>query len=414
MRRGLVGLVAVAMLGVSPAAVRGQDGEYTAPGELGVDPGVASENLAKAVDESIWTLGPVRIDPSVTLREVSYVQPLEGDGDVTASASAGIRAFLPIGPRLTFSAQIQPTYIWWMDRDESRRLGGTYGVGVFYYSGWTQVRATASSSDLDDFITDEADRRGEVDAISYRVQINVPIGGRLGAFAAATRVDQTVEEISPVQGSDLSDLSYVTDRIEGGLTWRFAPRFTLRVGAGINETEFAESARNRSNEGEYRLAGIDWRRSRLNAEVTYRMNDQQAISGSEFGEFEGATWSARLTWRVRERLSLSAYGARQLSYSIEDDLNYYVNERVGLRADLPIGERITSGVFYEVGTRTYEPEGRREDVSSVGGQLVVRLTRRLRLSAVGRTTRNESEFETQTIDEVRFGVSLGFDRRGFF
>ncbi|MCM2270859.1 MAG: hypothetical protein NDJ75_12210, partial [Thermoanaerobaculia bacterium] len=187
MRRRVVGLVAAAMLAGSSSSVLGQSGEYTPPGEGGVDPGVESENLTKAVDESIWTLGRVRIDPWIGVNEVAWVKPPNQDGDLTVSAGAGVRAFVPLGARTTLSAQILPSYIWWLDREEDRRFGGTYGGGLFYFADRAKVSLTATSSDLDDYVTDEVDRRAAVDAVTYRLAVELPLGSRLGLFATAGR-----------------------------------------------------------------------------------------------------------------------------------------------------------------------------------------------------------------------------------
>jgi hypothetical protein len=413
MRRGLSGIVAVAMLAASAAAVRGQDGEYTAPGELGVDPGEPSEKLAEAVEESVWTLGRVRIDPWIGLREVAWVKPPDQDGDLTVSAGAGVRLYAPLGSRLTFSAQVLPTYIWWKDRDEDRRLGGSYGVGLFYFAGRARVRATATTNDFDELVTDEVDRRAEVDSRDYRLHVDLPLGSRLGTFVSASRGDRSVRDPF-AGGTDLGDLSYQTDRLEGGLTWLVGSRLTLRLGAGTTETTFDEEARDRSNDGDHWLAGLDWRRAKTSAGVTVRREERSGGAGSEFGEFDGTTWQGRLSWTPRSRVGLSIYGGRALSYSVLGDQAYFVHERLGLRVDFPVGRRVGGSAYFESGTRSYDADDREDDVTSWGGQLSMPLGRRLRLAVSGRSTRTEEPTGERSYSEYRVGLSFGSDRRGFF
>jgi hypothetical protein len=419
MDRRIGKLLAAAWLAFTATSVVAQPNKYSAPGRLGIDPGRDRDRLEQTLEDALWTFGRLRVDPWIGLREVAWVEPADRDGDLTASIGAGVRAYLPVGSKSTFAAHVLPTYIWWQDRDDDRRLGGNYGLGYFYFTDRASVEISARKSDLDDFVTDEVDRRGAVDAITYRVNVEVPFSARLGMFVHAGRYDQKIDDTLGGDG-DLEDLSSHTDSIEGGLTWLLGSTLRFRAGVGTVETVFDDSARDRGNEGEYWLVGVGWRRSRLSADVAYRSGTLKATEGSEFVEFDDATWQARVTWRVRPRTSLSVYGQNALQYSVREGLASYVDERAGARVAFPILRDVGGSLFYEDGRRTYDLGAREDDVTSWGGQIAMPLWRKLQLSVTGRTTSTDSPFGSTEYSEYRFGVSfgtsatLGSDGGGFY
>lgn len=418
MNRGVRGLAAALLIAGSASSVAGQSSKYNAPGHLGIDPGEDREQMEQAVSEALWKVGPVRVDPWIGLRELAWVEPAEGDGDLTTSIGAGVRAYVPIGSKTTIAAQILPTYIWWQDREEDRRLGGTYGVGLFYFSERAGAQFSATKSDLDEYVTDEVDRRAAVDSINYRLRVEVPFSPRLGLFLNAGRYDQEVDDTLGGEG-ELEDLSSYTDSIEGGLTWLAGSRFTVRVGAGTVETTFDESVRDRGNEGDFWIAGIDWRRSKTGASVTVRQGTLRATSGSEFIETDATTYQARVSWTPRARFGVSIYGGQQLSYSVQQGQVSYLEERVGVRLSFPVARTISGSAFYEDGQRTYDFDDSQDDVTSWGGQLSLPVWRRLQLRFAGRTTAIDSPFRSTTYSEYRIGLSFGSsatfgsDNRGF-
>ena len=103
--------------------------QYTAPGALGERPEETREALERAVDEARWKLGPLRVEPVLGLSDLAYVddgQPAvagqDEGGDFTATATAGLRGYLPIGAHNTLALFAIPDYVWWKDQDELRRL----------------------------------------------------------------------------------------------------------------------------------------------------------------------------------------------------------------------------------------------------------------------------------------------------
>lgn len=413
MRRGFRGSVASLLLACAASAGFGQSGEYNAPGSLGIDPGNERERLTQAIEEAPWRLGRLRIDPWLSLREIAWIEPADQDGDLTVSVGAGLHGYLPIGARAAFAAQILPQYIWWQDRADDRRFGGSYGLGFFYFTERAGIELSAKKSDLDDFVTDEVDRRAAVDSVNYRLRVEVPVGSRLGFFVNAGLLDREVTDTFGGEG-DLADLSADVERYEGGLVWGVGSRLRLRAGAGKSETKFDPSVRDRSNEGDYWTVGANWGRAKTNLSFTYRQNDLRGQTGSEFTEFRRATWQGRIGWKPRAKLGMAFYGARDLGYSVESDEDTFLDERLGVRLELPMPRRLSANVFYEEGTRSYETSLREDDLTSWGGLVALPIRGRLRLNLGGRWTETDGELGTKQVAEYRFGLIFGADHRGFF
>src|ERR1700730_15130181 len=87
-----------------------QFSQYTAPGGPEGRPADRKGELAKEVQEARFRLGPGRVEPTAGLRDVSYVKTLVASSavtqptDFTATAGAGLRAYLPTGPQVTWTA----------------------------------------------------------------------------------------------------------------------------------------------------------------------------------------------------------------------------------------------------------------------------------------------------------------------
>jgi len=129
----LAGVIAVV---TTASAAWAQFTQYAAPGSLAPGEESTKERLQKAMEQARWTLGPLRLEPWVGLGKLTYHDDLEPwqegkQSDVTASAGAGVTAFLPLGKRVLLAGYALPEYSWWRERNKRSRLNGRYGVGAF-------------------------------------------------------------------------------------------------------------------------------------------------------------------------------------------------------------------------------------------------------------------------------------------
>src|SRR5262245_3990916 len=92
--------------------------KYTPPGGPQETPESRQEQVEREVEQARFHLGPVRIAPWMSLRDIAYVRNLFSNGpappnDWTATAGLGFRAYLRNGRKATWTAQVLPEYLWW-------------------------------------------------------------------------------------------------------------------------------------------------------------------------------------------------------------------------------------------------------------------------------------------------------------
>ena len=171
--------VAASFLLVVPLAA--QFAQYTAPGGPADALESRREALEKAVDDARWKAGPLRLDPAFGLSDVAYVDSdRSGDeADLTATATAGLRGYLPVGSRSTLVLFALPEYVWWQDRTEARRLNQRFGAGLFTYFNRLAVGIQASRLENVGYASNELARRVASRGDTLAADVEIPIGSRI-------------------------------------------------------------------------------------------------------------------------------------------------------------------------------------------------------------------------------------------
>src|SRR5262249_35042157 len=93
--------------------------EYTTPGGPDGRPADRKGQLEREAEAARPKAGPLRIAPTIELKDVEYVQTLLGSAgnaqptDFTATVAGGARFYLPLGTRAMWTAYALPEYVWW-------------------------------------------------------------------------------------------------------------------------------------------------------------------------------------------------------------------------------------------------------------------------------------------------------------
>lgn len=413
MRRAPLSTV-VPLLAALAAPLVAQSSDYTAPGSLGRPLVDRREVLQRAVEEARWHLGAVRVDPWLSLRELAWVEQRDAEGesvgDLTATAGAGLDAYLPVGSRTTFAAQAHPEYIWWRERTEQRRLAGRYAVGAFVHSNRLALELVARSTDSTTDATPELDRRVRYRQQRLELDLEVPVFRRLSLFgrgaAASTDVDDELD-IAGLDSLDRSESWWV-----GGLRLKLGGDLSIGAGVGRSRTEFDRVGELRDQRGSSLYGELRWLRPKLQVAIEGFRSELDPAPGSSFEGFDGNLVTARARWAPRESFSLAIYGQRALNWSIEADRAFYVDERRGAEIGFRVGWRTGLRVFAERGEHRYaeDPSGapRVDDVASEGAGADVELVRGLALALEGRRTRIESAVAGTDREFVELRASLTF------
>ncbi|HXT21090.1 MAG TPA: hypothetical protein VN923_10090, partial [Thermoanaerobaculia bacterium] len=377
------------------------------------------EQLEKALDDAPWTFGKLRVAPWIGLRNVNYVRELdaqgrEQEGDLTATAGAGLRAYLKLGTHAIAAAHAIPEYSWWQKQDDRNARVGRYGLGLF---GWfNRVEGEVTTRRIEevrflssDVLVHEPTRD---DVLNASAQVRVL--GSIAVFGSAS-ADRT--RIEATSGLTPNDPAQLLDRdgtvVRGGLRYLLRGRRGY-VGAGvlIERTEFQGAAdATRSNEGSSWYTELQLEGNHLTVGVQYDQHDLEG-DDSTFPGYEAAGGRATVLLHPGWRIQYQLYGSRQLRYSALAAGSFIEEERAGAGAHVTLGKGGLQ-LFYESGSDDYFGSTTRQDDVTAMGAWIDLPVRRLNLRVGGRQT----EFETaggakREVREVLGTLSLAFGGPG--
>jgi len=372
--------------------------QYTPPGGPEEEAETRQERLARELKEARYRLGPVRVAPWATLRDIAYVRSVVNTAqktpdDFTATAGAGFRAYLRNGPKATWSLQVLPEYVWWQTQTERRQLNGRYLLGFYGYFNHLTVEARAGRQQQLLVVSPEVPVPVSSRSDGGELLTELKLTGTLSAFGsfAFNRQNNVVEGTSDPRTGDLRRLDRDERVARTGLRWRPSPVWTFGLGAERSEADFLRGEIDRSNSGTSPVAEVRYLSHRIGFQVEAADRSLRASRGSEFVPFDGVTGNAAISLRSLGRVGAILYASRNLEYSVSPSYAYLLDDRLGAAVTVGLGLRFQTRVFAEVGTIDYTPfagtQGRNEDLSSYGGSLNFNLRPGLILGIQGMRSR---------------------------
>ncbi len=421
-------LLALALgLAAAPPAFA-QFAQYTPPGGVADEPGTRKENMEKAIEAARWHLGPLRVEPWFGLREIGYVDDAapqaDGtggqDGQFTATGGAGLKTYLPMGPKVVLAAHFLPEYVW-AEEEEMRRTTGRFGAGFFGFFNRLTVEATATRTEQLAVVTPEVLRRTDsrADQAAGSLELNVLRSLYVFAGSTLTRVENQVDAADDPQLALLSRLDREEQVTRAGL--RLKTRRGWRIGAGFErsdvdfEREAGEgpSSADRSNSGTAPVLELVRVEGKIEAAVDVAWRSLEPKGDAPFVPFDGVTGSLRLGWGSGGRLTPAVYAARNLVYALDPDYSYLESDRYGLSLALRLGHRTQLVAFAETGTDDYQPTDlappRSDDQLAYGITAALDLGRSLRFSFGWSREEYDSNVAAgdRDLTVLRGGVTLG-------
>lgn len=366
--------------------------KYTPPGGPEETPESRKEAIERQVEEARFHLGPVRIAPWATLRDIAYVRNLFSSGqqppnDVTATAGAGLRAYLRNGRKATWTFQVLPEYVWWREQAERRQLNGRYLLGFYGFFNRLTLEVKAGREQQQQILTPEVPVPVSSRTDGGELLTEVELTRALFAFAAASinQQDNLVDDLDDLKDPRTGELALL-DREErvtrGGLRWRPREEWSVALGAERSQVDFDRSAVDRSNSGTSPVAEVRFEGRRLRFQANVAARSLEARRGAAFVPYDKVTGDAALNVGSRDKLGAALYASRGLVYSLSSAYAYLDDERLGLALKLGFGRRSQTRLFVETGTNTYTAfeagaPRRQDDVSSYGASLSFSLRRNL-------------------------------------
>lgn len=423
MRLASPAALTAALVMLAPAGARGQFAQYTQPGSAtGGGGAVSQEQLDKALEEALWQLGPIRLAPWIGLRDLAWnanpagaAEEADPEGDLSATAGAGLRAYLPTGPSVVWSAHALPEYVWFADDDARRRVNGRYGAGVFAFFNRLTLQATATRVEALEILSAEVPEQANARQDTVAVAGEVELGFSTSVFAGASsrRVENLLNQEERESGPPLDRLDRDEETLRAGLRYRPRERWSFAAGMEWTETDLPSGARNLSSSGEAPIVEVAYTGPKyfLTTQAAFRTLEPEGDSA--FPETETTTYSAQLGLEGN-RLSPVLYGRRTLSLAVSEGYSHFETQVVGLSAGLRLGHRTDLGAFWETGASDFtaiDPAvpAREDDLVSFGADLGLQVGRALQIHLGGYRTEFDSNLpgEDRTVTVFSTGVSLG-------
>jgi hypothetical protein len=395
--------------------------QYTPPGGPTEKPESRRDELEREIAAARYHLGPVRVAPWATVRDIAYVRSLLAAGqrqlpnDLTATAGLGFRAYLRNGSKATWIAQVLPEYVWWRTQSDRRQLNGRYLLGYSGFFNHLTVEVRAGRQQQQQIVTPEvpvlASSRSDGGELLAELRLSGPFS--LFATVAFNRQNNLVEDVASPQTASLRLLDR-DERVERlGLRWRPDRRLSLGIGGEHSETDFTHQGTfDRSNSGTAPVAQARFQGNRFSFETEAVNRSLTARRGGTIVPFHGVTGSAALGFGGTEaRVAATLYTNRALVYSLSPVYSYFTDQRVGTALTLGFGQRTRGRLFAEEGRNDYTAFSaatprRREDVYSYGGSLTITLRRALRVGIEGVRSHYDANLPGQSRSYTSVGATV--------
>jgi hypothetical protein len=392
--------------------------QYTPPGGPQEQPESRQEMLERELAEARYRLGPVRLAPWATLRDVAYVRSLFTNGrqlpsDLTATVGLGFRAYLRNGPKATWTAQVLPEYVWWQKQSQRRQLNGRYLLGFSGYFNRLTLEVQAGRQQEQRIVTPEVPVpvSTRLDGGELLAELRLSRSLSLFAVTAASRQNNVITNDPSTGDLRLLDRDERSERL--GVRWRPERRWSIGLAGEHSEADFThQGAFDRSNSGTAPVAEVSFRGSHLGFRADAADRSLTARRGAELVPFHGVTGNAALNvGGTQTRASATLYSSRNLDYSLSPLYSYLIDQRLGTALTVELGERTRGRVFAERGNNDYTAFSaaaprRRDDVVSYGGSLVVELRRSVRLGIEGVRSRYDSNLPGASRSYTSVGATV--------
>lgn len=424
MVRNLPLIALMALLSATPAAA--QYGVYAKPGSLGQERVRSATAIRAQQREARWQLGPIEVDPALSIGDLSYVSNIystsedQAQSDLRASANAGLRAFMNLGPKVLVSSFAQLGYSWWQEQTELRSLDESFGVQLLGDFNRLQVELQAGRVENQRNLSSELEVPVGLRTDRAALGLEIDFWGPFSLFAEASESETRFSGAAAEQalpGLDLSPLDVDFRTISGGLAYR-SP-FGLRVGLGVEraEADFREDPAGRSSKGDAQILRLEMDGPRLSIDVDATRREIEFTGRPGGAVRTQLTGQGQIGWKLTEKTTVRLYRGLQLQPSAVEREQIYEAARTGVGLQRQPGPRSRASIFYENGEDEFARVGdnrstRVDEITSYGLNWQFDLAARLTLELGVIDTRRESSdpaFDRKLIavtSRVRLGIDL--------
>lgn len=331
--------------GLGPGTARAQLA-FSRPGELATIPEDRQKRLEEAMDGARYRLGPIRVDPWLGVKDLGYSRDINGQRELTATAGAGLRAYLPVRSRLIVGAYALPQYVWWQNAGR-RRLDGRYGAGAFGFWNRLRVEAEAARDEVQDLASPEIDVRVHQRSDRVRLAAGIGLSGHLALEGSAQE-----SRTETLDAGLLADLLRNADRREVsalvGLRLKMRGRIEMAIQAERSRVEALRCDEDCSSSGTATRLDIGY----SGPSIALRATPSLQSFSWRGTDAHRTTGRATLAVTPRGRLSGSIYAGRSFYLGIDSDRPLILQDRAGVALGARMGWHTTGQLFVERGRDT--------------------------------------------------------------
>ncbi|MDD8026461.1 MAG: outer membrane beta-barrel protein [Acidobacteriota bacterium] len=341
------------------------------------------------VHNAPWTLGPFRLFPSLSLRNVGYDDNIyfgvKREPDYTGTFSPELKVYLPIGGTILLSASENPEYTYYVRESARRSFDNSFSAGLkalllsrFVLSGQYQdgSHRRQLSPEVGILVTDRS--RGWDAGLSFETANQTVFGLTLYSH------DLTFESYQADPGG--LTLSEALNRTESGgrfeIDYRAFYKGYVFLGAETSEYEFdSTSMAWRNAVGRRYFAGARF-------PVGESIEGTVSLGYKEFrpraegqADFSGFVGSADLSARLG-RIGLRARFGRDNVFSTYTDVLFFIDTTMGAGASFYLTDFIRLDYDFDVGVSDYSAaetggavDGRTDRHTTHAAGFVVRIFR---------------------------------------
>ncbi len=379
------------------------------------------ERLSNDAESARWLWGSVRVNPSIGLSDVQFVdnvfvdsgvQQQEPVSDVSASVFAGLNFYQLLGDSSALATFVRPTYTWWQDLSERNRLNLDVGAAAAIEVSRLFLNAEVRSRERLGIATEEAEQEINFKSDTLDIEMGVQIYRSLALFAGFDRIESEhlLEQMPSSLVPNFSRLDRTDETTTAGL--RIEPGRDATLAIGFVEKTGQSPITRRDYDGDGVSLSFSLARPNLAIVAAIENVDLQPVAGSTFQPFDQTTGRIQLRLGTDTGRSLAFQARRGLTASVRTAFSDFESTRYQVTGATPLGQRFLLTVGAEEGDRDFRSSVRQDDTRRAFATLRFELVSTAAMTARYERSEIESSEAQFSRDINRFTVDFSIGLSG--
>jgi len=382
----------------------------------------AKEEVDADMQAARFHLGPIRMIPTITVRDAGYDNNVFGTtvnpiSDWSFTVRGGLRFIVPFGTKIYLRAAALPEYTWYDKLEERRGFGGLYEASL--YGFFNRMTVQLRGYDQETFVQYSSEVPTKVLTRTQDASggFEIEILRRLAFFAKAEGMRSRYSTEGQIPGDPVNLNDRTDTSVRGGPRYYVTPDWSVSAAVEQTWSDFVNQPLVRDNQSRAYLLGVQYVRPRLffNLSGGYRTGDPR--DGSLYPSYSTGTGSFFASFFALRWLEFQAYGRRRVQYSLSTDNPYYFENRIGGQINLEVLDRVLLRAYGEAGPNQY-PVGqvndgvvthRRDQVTLFGGGASMVVVRPVVLTALVTRTEYNGNVPGNDRTITRFTLMMAFN-----